>query len=233
MLEQGVADKSPEDRVHALDALALLPASPRARPLVEKGLTDEKDEVRAAAATALGELKSRTSIPKLRKALDDPSPSVFLAAARSLYLMGDPEAYDILYEVVIGEKKSGDGLVRSQVKMVQNPKALAKLGTEVGVSFIPFGGLGYRVFRMTTEDKASPIRAEAAIKLASDPDPIASQALKRVATDPKEIVRSAAFEAIARRRDRSLLPIAVQGLEDEKELVRYHAAAAVIRLSSK
>jgi HEAT repeat protein len=233
LLEQGVADKNFEHRVHALDALALLPGTPRVRPLVEKSLGDEKEQVRAVAATALGEMKSRPSIPKLRAALDDKDPSVFLAAARSLYLMGDPEAYDILYEVVIGEKKSGDGLVRSQVKILENPKAAAKLGAEVGLSFVPFGGLGYRIFRMSREDKTSPIRAEAAIKLATDPDPIASQALKRIATDPKEIVRSAAFEAIARRRDRSLLPVAVKGMDDEDELVQYHAAAAVIRLSSK
>jgi len=45
-------------------------------------------------------------------------------------------------------------------------------------------------------------------------------------------VRAAAVEAIARRRDRSLLPSAEIRFSDRNAKVRYSAAAAAIRLSA-
>ena len=44
-----------------------MPNDAKAIKLAEKALNDEKPEVRSAAATALGDMKSRTSIPKLRE----------------------------------------------------------------------------------------------------------------------------------------------------------------------
>jgi hypothetical protein len=61
-------------------------------------LTDEKPEVRAGAAAALGNMKSRKSIPKLKAMMDDEDPAVVLATAHSLDLMHDNSAYEVYYE---------------------------------------------------------------------------------------------------------------------------------------
>jgi HEAT repeat protein len=45
------------------------------------------------------------------------------------------------------------------------------------------------------------------------------------------IVRGAALNAIALRDDASLIPAIVPMMKDEKGVVRYTAAAAVVRLS--
>ena len=68
--------------------------------------------------------------------------------------------------------------------------------------------------------------------LAKDPDPKSGEALADAAiTQEKWLVRAAAFDAIAKRGDPSLLPTAVDGLQDGKDEVQYSAAAAVLRLS--
>jgi hypothetical protein len=57
-----------------------------------------------------------SSVPKLKPVLDDKEPAVVLAVADSLFLLGDREkVYDIDYQVLIGERKSEDGFVQSQM----------------------------------------------------------------------------------------------------------------------
>jgi HEAT repeat protein len=74
--------------------------------------------------------------------------------------------------------------------------------------------------------------AAAALKLVKDPDPKSGQAIASAATDNKSwVARSAALNALALRGEVSLLPAAESGLQDDKEEVRYSAAAAVIRLT--
>jgi hypothetical protein len=51
-------------------------------------------------------MKSRTSIPKLRAAIDDPDPSFALAAAHSLDLMHDNSAFEVYYEILNGQRKA-------------------------------------------------------------------------------------------------------------------------------
>jgi HEAT repeat protein len=48
-----------------------MPSDAKAARLAEKVLIDDKPEVRAAAAAALGDMQSRASIPKLRVVMDD------------------------------------------------------------------------------------------------------------------------------------------------------------------
>jgi HEAT repeat protein len=57
---------------------------PDAKPvgLIESALDDKEVSVREAACATLGELKARTSIPKLRMALADAAPEVVFAAGR-------------------------------------------------------------------------------------------------------------------------------------------------------
>ena len=233
ILRGGAADKSSEKRAKAMNALGLLTHNTKARQMAENGLLDKEPEVRAAAASALGQQGSTISIPKLKEAVKDAQTEVVFAATNALFLLKDPAAYEIYYAVLMGEKKSGEGLVESQMKMLKDSKALAKLGFEAGIGFIPFGGVSYGVFKAVTRDDTSPVRAAAAQKLVSDPDPKSGEALAKTAADPKWLVRAAVANAIAKRDDPALLSAVTPLLDDDNDTVRNVAAAAVIRLSGK
>ena len=140
VLQQGLSNKRAEKRANAVHALRLLPNNRRAQGVAERALADQNPTVRAAAARALGPMKAESSVPKLKEALKDKVPAVVLAAAHSLFLLGHrEEAYEIDYEVLIGERKGADGLVASQMNELKNSKAVAMMGVETGVGFAPFG----------------------------------------------------------------------------------------------
>jgi len=232
ILNTGCGGHGTGSRATAIRVLGLIPNDSRARMLAEKGLLDDKPEVRSAAAAALGDMKSRTSISKLREALDDPDPSVALAAAHSLDLMHDDSAYNVYYEVLTGQRKSGKGLIASQTAILKDPKKMAQLGFEQGVGFIPFAGIGWEAFKVIRKDDSSPVRAAAAKVLVNDPDPAVTQALIDAAGDKSWLVRAAALEALAKRRDPSALDTVQMYLSDEKDAVKYTAAAAFVRLTA-
>jgi HEAT repeat protein len=231
VLNKGLAEHSAEHRAKAVHALGLIPENSKAQEFAEKALGDEAAPVRAAGAGALGAMNAKGAIPKLKAAVKDTDAQVVFASAASLYQMNDHSAYEVYYAVLSGEKKSGEGLVDSQMKMLKDPKAMAKLGFEQGLGFIPFAGAGYSVFKAVSKDDTSPIRAAAAQRLVRDPDPRSAKALAAAATDKKWLVRAAAVDAIAKREDPALLPAVLPLLADEDETVRYNAAAAVIHLS--
>lgn len=231
-LEQGCTAGNLGERATATRVLGLIPHNLRALKLAERALKDDKPEVRTAAAVALGDMKSRASIPKLKEALDDPDPSVALAAGHALNLMHDDSAYEVYYEVLRGERKTGKGLIASQKSMLSDPKKLAQLGFEEGIGFIPFAGIGWGAIKTLTKDDASPIRAAAAKVLASDPDPATTQALTDALDDKSWLVRAAALEALSVRGNPSVLPLVEVSLSDDKAAVRYTAAAAIVRLMS-
>ena len=220
------------DRATAIRVLGLLPNDAKAVRLAEKALNDDRAEVRSAAAAALGDVKSRKSIPKLRKALDDKDPSVALTAAHSLYLMHDDSAYEVYYEVLSGERKSGKGLIASQASLLHDPKKMAELGFEGGIGFIPFAGIGWGAIKAIKKDDSSPIRAAAAKVLAKDPDPATTKALADAVGDKNWLVRAAALEALAKRGDPSVLDTVKLYMSDEKDVVKYTAAATVLRLTA-
>ncbi len=231
ILSDAAKDKSYEMRRKAITALGVISENSRAQSAAEAALQDEREEIRAAAADALGQMHATGSAPQLKTALKDPATVVVFAAANALFSIGDPAAYQVYYAVLTGERKSGDALIESQMKMLKDPKALTKLGFEAGVGFIPFGGVGLSVVKMAKADTVSPIRAGAALKLAGDPDPKSAKALTAAASDGKWLVRAAVVGAIARRNDPSLLPDVTSLLDDENDIVRFNAAAAVIRLT--
>jgi HEAT repeat protein len=219
-------------RATAIRVLGLMPNDAKALELVKKALDDDKPEVRSAAAAALGDMKSRRSIPKLRAAMDDHDPSVALAAAHSLELMHDDSAYEVYYEVLTGQRKTGKGLIASQTSILKDPKKMAQLGFEEGIGFIPFAGIGWGAIKTITKDDSSPVRAAAAKVLAKDPDPAATKALADAIGDKSWLVRSAALEALAKRGDPSVLDTVDPYMSDEKDAVKYTAAAAVLRLTA-
>ena len=231
ILEDACTGDKTGDRATAILVLGLIPNDLTSARLAEKALTDEKPEVRAAAAAALGNMKSRKSIPKLKAAMDDEDPAVVLAAAHSLDLMHDDSAFEVYYEVLNGERKAGKGLISTQKSLLHDPKKMAELGFQEGIGFIPFAGIGWGAVKAIAKDDSSPVRAAAARVLARDPDPATTKALAEATGDKSWIVQVAALEALAKRGDPSALPAVEKYMSDEKGAIKFTAAAAVIHLS--
>lgn len=232
ILQGGLSDKSTGNRSAAVRILGLLHDNPKALDLALQALSDQKTDVRAAAADALGDMKAKSAIPKLKDlAKTEEDPAVILAAAHSLIELGDPLGYNAYYAILTGERKSGQGLLDAQKKMLSDPKKMAKFGFEQGIGFVPFGGIGYSAFKVVTKDDSSPVRAAAAEVIAKDPDPKSGDALVTAASDKRWIVRTAALDAISRRGDPDLSPKIEFALKDNKSVVRYTAAAAIIHLA--
>jgi HEAT repeat protein len=227
-----LVEKSTEKRAIAVHVLALLPGDARALQLAQKAATDDKPEVRVAAAIALGQLHGKGSVAILQKLLSDAEPSVVLAAASALMPSKDPAAYAVYYEFLTGERKTNKGLVKEQMKILRDPKKMAEVGVEQGVGFIPFAGMGLSAFQALHTDDVSPIRAAAAKMLANDPDPDSGKALVEESADKSWLVRTATLEAIAKRGDPKLLDGIAPAMKDDNTSVRCTAAAAVIRLST-
>jgi HEAT repeat protein len=231
ILESGLADKSADTREKAVHALGLIANNSKAQQLAENALSDAKPEVKASAAKALGHMGAKSAVPKLIEAVKTNDTGVVLSAANALYVLGDPRAYEVYYAVLIGTRKSGETLIDSQMKMLKDPKAMAQMGFEQGIGFIPFAGVGLSVLKATTKDDTSPIRAAAAQKLVRDPDPKTSEALMQTASDKKWLVRAAVVDAIANRGDPALLKAVWPLLDDSNETVRFNAAATILRLT--
>ncbi len=233
LFESAAISKSASQRAIGIRALGLLADNSHARGMAEHALSDPNPAVRAAGATALGQMHATESIPKLQKLLHDPRIAVVMAAAHSLRdLKDNRSAYAIYYDVLTGERK-GDGLIAEQMDTLHDPKALAKIGFEQGIGYVPFAGIGWDAWRYTHKKDPHPARAVAATLLAHDPDPATGRALVRAALNDKDwIVRAAALEAIAQRGDAALEEKIVVSLFDSDVHVRFTAAAAIIRLTS-
>jgi HEAT repeat protein len=231
MFEVAAKAKGSAERAIGIRALGLLRDDAHARELAEGALDDLKPEVRAAAATALGQMRATQSIPKLQKLLSDDKVLVVMATAHSLRDLKDStSAYAVYYDILSGGRKSG-GPVSQQLDTLRDPKVLAKIGFEQGIGYIPFAGIGWDAWRYTHKKDPNPIRAVAATFLAHDPDPATGVALCAAMKDKDWIVRAAAIEALAQRGDPEFEGKIELSLFDPNPHVRYTAAAAVIRLT--
>lgn len=232
ILKGGFQTDKSDDRAKTVRVLSLMTDEPQAEQWAAAALHDDKPEVRAAAAMSLGQLHVVSAIPELKKALNDKQVSVVLAAAHALLLLHDPSAYDVYYAILMGDRKSSEGLIQSQLDMLKDPKQMAVMGVEQGLGFVPFASMGYTALKMIFKDDTSPVRAAAAKVLADDPDSISEDALIQVAiTDKHELVRTAALEALAHRGDPTILPRLSLTLIDDKSSVRYTAAALILHLA--
>ena len=233
ILDAGIAEKNSQHRATAVRVLGLIQRDKRAEDTAKKVLAgDEKEEVRAAAATALGQMRPLNALPALKTALDDKELSVQLAAAQSLIQLGDASGYDLYYDILTGETKTGTGLLKEGMKTAHDPKKIAMFSFEQGIGFVPFAGIGYDAIRTVTKDDTSPVRAAAAKILAKDPDTTTDHALVDAASDKNWIIRVAALEALATRAHPKVLADIEPKMADENYEVRMTAAACVIRLSS-
>jgi HEAT repeat protein len=231
ILREGLKEGSADKRAQAVRALGLLPANPEAEKAAVLALKDEKSNVRLAAVVALGSMHAEQATAPLKETLKDSEPAVVLAAANSLLLLRDDAGYDVYYAVLTGERRASKGLVQGELDTLKDKKKMAQMGLEEGIGFIPFGGIGYEIFKTVTKDDSSPLRAAAAKKLAHDPKPDTVEALVKAAGDKNWKVRAAALDAIALRGDPSLISRVTSALDDEKDIVRFTAAACIAHLS--
>ncbi|MGA8144913.1 MAG: HEAT repeat domain-containing protein [Candidatus Acidiferrales bacterium] len=232
ILQTGLSEHETGKRAAAVAALGLLQNEPWAIEAAEKALGDKKPAVRGAAATALGQMGAKSAAPLLKAALEDKENRVFFAAADSLLSMGEASGYEVYYEILTGERKSGQGLIGAKKKLITDPRALVVLGVGVGISYAPYAGYGWMVWQELSKDYATPVRINALKKLANDPDSRIGEALARAACDKHKAVRVAALFAIGRHDDPNLIVPITPHMRDKKAPVRYMAAAAVLRLSS-
>jgi len=232
VLLSGTQENSADKRAAAVRVLSLLTGETRSVRLASHALSDNKPQVRVAAAMALGELHAKSAIPKLERALSDKEPLVTLAAAHSLLTMKDALAYEVYYEILTGERRGSKGLVAEQLDTLRDPKKMALLGIEEGIGFVPFAGIGYTAYRTVMKDDGSPVRAAAAKVLIDDHDTLIEDAMIRAATEDKNhLVRAAALDALARRGNPAVINRITPALSDDKDAVKYTAAAAIVHLS--
>jgi HEAT repeat protein len=232
VLRSAQKSHSTTKRVTSVRALGFLTDDRRAVMLAEEALSDKNPDVRAAAATAIGQIGSTASVPALKNALQDKVVAVVLAASSALLLLGDASGYDAYYEILIGERKTGASLIEEHKQLLKNSKKMAELAFESGIGFVPYGGVGWGIVKAVSKDYSSPVRAAAATKLSNGTDGRISEALVKAASDKRSTVRVAALNAIARRGDPRLMTAILGQMTDKNNAVRYSAAAAIIRLST-
>lgn len=232
LIVSGVNSSSLEERVEAVRVLGLVVENRKAADLAEHALVDPNPEVRTAAATALGQMRSSLSIPKLKQALTDKEIPVVLAAARALHEMKDKDGFEIYYEILTGERKGSESFIAQQTAILHDPKKLAEMGFEQGIGYIPYAGMGWDALRTVLKNDSSPIKAAATTMLTHDPDPDSAKALVNATRDNNWMVRVAALEAISKRGDRKLRAEIEASMYDTKREVRFTAAAAVLHLAT-
>jgi HEAT repeat protein len=233
-LNDGLAEKNYDRRTQTIAALGTIGLRRTAVLLVERELNDKDAPVRQAAAEVLGTMKSRSSIPKLRVALDDNSTTVRFSVAQALWTLGDRSGQNLFLEVLQGDSKVTPGLVRGELQQIHeemhDPKALAELGSEEAAgALLGPAGFGLTAVIELTKDKASPARAISARMLADGTSDGAREGLRDALHDKSWIVRAAAAEAIGFHGSVNDIKVLAPLLDDQEKKVRYRAAASIIR----
>ena len=230
MLVQGAHGSNMDKRANAIQALGLDSGDPAAVQLAEDALGDKEAYVRAAAAKALGALGSPQSIPKLQSLVTDKDISVALAVGHALVQLKSNSGYDVYYSLLVGVRKGNTSPITEEMNQMKTPSRAVRFAFDQGIGFLPYGGYGMEALHAWKKRSTAPTRAAAARELAGDPDPRSGQALAKAVSDKDWSVRAAAIEAIAKRGDPALLVDIVPAMSDRKDVVRYSAAAGVLRL---
>ncbi len=117
-------------------------------------------------------------------------------------------------------------------KKYRNPLALGMIGAKEGASaFLGPFTLGLSAVEAFAKDHTAPARALAASLLASDTKAQSAQQLEEALADKNWVVRAAAAKGLGSSPHSEVLAKLQPLLNDEKESVRYMAAAAIVRLS--
>jgi HEAT repeat protein len=236
ILNRALGHDASTTRAQAITALGSIGPQPRVVSLIEVALSDKSSWVRRTAASVLGEMKARETIPRLQQALDDESDEVSFAAAQALWQMQDRSGREILWEVLEGERKTTAGPLKSSMRdakhKLHNPVELAKIGIKEGAgAFLGPFSYGMTFAEDLLSDKGAPVRALVAKLLASDDDPRTLLELENSLDDKNSAVRAAVARSLGERGARESIPKLEPLLADKNDGVKYMAAAAIIRLS--
>ena len=154
VLQAGLSNSNTDNRTIATRLLGDLPNNARAQDLALKAISDNRPEVRAAGAEALGNMQAKSAIPKLQQlARTDQDAGVVISAAKALVNLGDPLGYNVYYAILTGEMKSGASLMDEQKKMLKDPKKLAAFGFEQGRWIHSLRRTDSRRFSLTDEGR--------------------------------------------------------------------------------
>lgn len=239
VLHQGLKGKATH-RAQAVAALGSLGPDCSAVRIVENALHDRSPDVREAAAAALGDMRCRKSIPQLRLALRDSDEQVSLAAAKALAAMGDMSGQNIFERLLTGQIKQGPGLVGTAIQdareKMHDPGEIAMFGVRGASAANPFIGgpadVGVWIIRNALKDKGVQSRVTALNYLIEDPNPYAETLLEWALGDSSWTVRATAVKGLGDRGDPAAIPKLEPLLKDGHHVVRYMAAATIVRLSS-
>jgi hypothetical protein len=226
--------KHSQPRIQALAALGFIGSSPRAAKMITDAMKDPDLDVRTAAVLATLPSKNREFIMPLRVLLDDHEPQVAVAAASTLWKMGDRSGEDILAAVADGERKASAGLIDSTRHTVtedlHNPSTLARIGALQGASLLlgPFGfGItAYEYIHKNGGESARPLAIEL---LAQEKTKPIHDELVAALGDKDLGVRAAAAKALSDYHDKATSAAIANLLYDPKQPVRLTAAAAYLR----
>jgi len=236
MLMNGANSQKLRDRSDALTALSILRTDRKAIAVIANALSDKDETIRTLAATTLGDMKARPAIPKLREAIDDPSPEVSFAAAQALWKMGDRTGRDIFYDVLDGQRKVKPGLIKSKMrearKDMHDPKALALIGVnEVSGAFLGPFSMGVSVAEEYAKNNGTSVQALCAELLALDDSRQTMEELAYALGDGNWAVRASAARSIARLNYHGATASLKDMLQNDKsQPARFTAAAALIHL---
>jgi len=237
-LREGVSNKNSDHRTEAVYALGTLGAQPDSVPLIEARLQDTDSFVRQAAAKALGDMQARESVPKLHAALDDKSAAVSFTAAQALWRIGDESGTSILAQVLAGERGVSPGLIHTEWhdmhEQLHNPTSIAEFGAvQAAGAFLGPAGFGVAALEELAKDKTAGVRAVSAGMLGEGTDPGDRVLLEEALKDKSWLVRAAAAQALGHAGDQSDIEKLMPMMNNSHPAVRYNAAAAIVRLTTK
>ena len=236
VLATAATDNKVSRRQNAILATATIGTWSKAVSLIESLLRDKDSDVRALAAAGLAEMNSRPSIPALRRVLEDDSPVVRFAAAKSLWQLGDHSGREILTDILQGDSSPSDGVIKSNLKdankKLHSPKELAFAGLNAASGLLGPFSYGITIAEQLATDKSASARALSASLLASDRNPASLRELRDALQDKNAAVRAAAAKALGQHPCRSVVEDLHSLLEKDKDEVKYMAAASLLRIST-
>jgi HEAT repeat protein len=237
-IDKSLHDGSADRRQQTIGALATMGENEEAIKRVEAMLDDKDLFCRQAAALALGTMMAHSAIHRLQQALDDSSPEVRFAAAKSLTELGDRSGEDMLIAVLAGERIPAPGMMTSAIRKAKgkltDPAGLVLMGAQDATGAM-FGPVSLAIPAMKDvidlKDKGVPGRMAAAAYLVKDPDPYAIALLEWALLDENQFVRLQAAHGLGQRGNRDSIPKLEQAaLKDDHTRVRTMAAASIIRI---
>jgi HEAT repeat protein len=238
VLKIGLNDpKNFDRRRQAVTAIGSIGLTPEAIKQVEHGLRDTDPLVRQTAAAELGQMKSLSSIPALKAALEDPSGEVAFTAARVLWQLDDHSGETVLQEVLLRQQKSTEGFIEARIRdakrKMHDPKALALMGINEasGILLGPFS-MGLIQAEDFMKDSGAAGRVLAAALLAQHCEIHNMDLLRRTLKEDKNAsVRAAAAKELGQCGNPDDIPLVEQYLSDSHDVLRLMSAATVVRLS--